>query len=340
MIEVIHGDALDFEPGEGVRFQALISDLPYSDHVHANITSAGTMGEGSRGWHRQELTFGSLTPALLAHVAAFVARVHGWSLLYSDIESAHLIRAACEEARAEYVRGELAFLDDPEDAPAGYSGVVPWERWSQPQKSGDRPTQGAELVSIFWGRAHQRKAWNGPGSLTAFHHKSLRGAEKHRTEKPLDQALDMVSWFSNGPGLPWGPHDRAFPDRAGAERIPPAEVMGRLMTAEPTQNAEKPVLDLCLGSGTVAVACALLDRGCVGFELDEEWAGKADQRAQAALRGVLTDRDRDRAERWVESAVAEAEGVPFPRAPDGSDVKTWERAQRRLADAYRVGDKL
>ncbi len=342
-IEIIPGDCLHFDPVEhGRKFQALIVDPPYSEHVHANITSAGTRGEGSRGWHRQDLTFGAVTPDLRAHIAAFAARVQGWAVIYSDHESSHLWREACALAKAEYVRSVLV-----EDEPDGYSGTLPWERWSQPQKSGDRPTQGFEVLSLFWGRAHSRKAWNGPGSLTCLRHKCLRGADKHRTEKPLDQALDLVSWFSNGPGLPWGAHTRIVRDDAGTvpdtEAVPAAVVAGREMTAQPAQSARLPVLDLCLGSGTTAVACALLGRDCVGFELDPEGEGMAehaDRRAQAALAGELSDRDRERAERWVMATLEEAGAAPFPKAADGSDVKTWERAQRRLADARTVGDKL
>lgn len=327
MIEIIPGDFLDFDLAHAPSFQAMITDPPYSEHVHANITSAGTMGEGSRGWHRQELEFAALSPELRAHIAGFAARVPGWSAIYSDFESSHRWREACAAQRVEYVRSLLAELegDDPLDEDHDvYSGLLPWERWSQPQKSGDRPTQGFEVLSMFWGRASSRKAWNGPGSLTCLRHKALRGRDKHRTEKPLDQALDLVSWLSNAPHLPW----------AGAV------VGSREMTARPAQDASLPVLDPCSGAGTTATACALLGRACVGFELLPEWAEKADRRAQDALRGVLSDRDRERAERWVLATLDEASGVPSPKAADGSDVKTWERAQRRLADANRVGGFL
>lgn len=338
-IEIIHGDCRDFDPAKYARqFQALIIDPPYSEHVHKNITSAGTMGAGSRGWHRQELTFGALTPELRDHVAAWAARVQGWAVIYSDHESSHEWRAACALAKSEYVRSVLAEL---EDEPEGYVDVLPWERWSQPQKSGDRPTQGFEVLSLFWGRAHSRKAWNGPGSLTCLRHKCLRGADKHRTEKPLDQALDLVSWFSNAPHLPWAAHQAEINGKL--TDIPAATVAGRVMTASPAQNGFLPVIDLCAGAGTTGVACALLGRDFVGFELDpgnEGMAERAERRALAALSGQLSDRDRERAERWVMATLDEAKQVPSPTKEDGSDVKTWERAQRRLADAMFVGDRL
>ncbi len=341
-IEVLHADAREFPLDRMREFQALICDPPYSAHVHANITSAGTLGAGSRGYHRQELSFGSLTEDLLVVIGRACARVQGWAILYSDIESAGRLREACADAHAEYVRAILR--EECDDMPEGYSGVLPWERWSQPQKSGDRPPQGCELLSLFWGRAGSRKAWNGPGNLTCVRHKSLRGEDKHRTEKPLDQLLDLVSWFSNAPHLPWGMHD-TFKDstaNAAAMHTIPAAALpgGRIARAKPAQAGALNVLDLCAGSGTTAVACALLGRSCVATELDEEWAARAAARAEGALRGVLSERDRAKAEAWCLAAMAEAQAAPEPKAPDGSDVLTWERAQRRLADALFVGERL
>lgn len=350
MIEVIEGDCRNFEPADAREMQLVVADLPYSEHVHANITSAGTLGEGSRGWHRQDLEFEPLSDELLAHVSAIVARTQGWALLYSDIESAHRIRGACAAVRAEFVRTELREEHVHEDECLwdvtgacdcdSYAGNVPWERWSQAQKSGDRPTQACELVSLFWGRAGSRKAWNGPGALTCFRHKAMRGAEKHRTQKPLDQALDMVSWFSNAPHLPWGEHPRAEPEGA-IVTVPASVISGRTITSLPAQSARGHVLDPVAGACTTAVACALLGRSCVAIEQLTQWSDLGAKRVEAALKGDLPFfDDRARVERWCEERYAEASSRPEPKAADGSDVKTWERAQRRLADVVFVADKL
>jgi len=309
MIEIIHGDATEFDFAHGA-IQAMITDPPYSDHVHANITTS-CAAEGIRGYKRQTLYFAALTSDLRAYIARAAALVAGWSVIYSDHESSHLWRESLD-AGAAYIRSVLVDVEQ-----EGYVDVLPWERWSQPQKSGDRPTQGFEVLTLAWGIARGRKVWNGPGSMTALRHKALRGSHgasvnKHRTEKPLDQALDLVSWFSNAPHLPW------------TER------------SQPAQDGALPVFDPCAGSGTTAQACRLLGRAFVGFELDAEWAAKA----QARVTAPLSDRDRERAERWVLATLAEASRVPAPRAPDGSDIKTWERAQRRIADAEFVGEQL
>jgi hypothetical protein len=99
--------------------------------------------------------------------------------------------------------------------------------------------------------------WGGPGSLTCFDTRSLRHDDKHPTEKPLDLALSLVSWFSD-----------------------PADL----------------VLDPVAGAGTTGLACRLLGRDCVQVEIDAAFAGRARDRAAAAL----SPRDRERAERWIE----------------------------------------
>lgn len=287
----------------------MITDPPYSEHVHANITSAGTMGDGSRGWHRQALTFDPLSDRLTNFIAQCAARIQGWSIVFSDIESAHVWRAALDHSAAEYVRSTPVLTatrspawsatEEGNDEETGYAFALPWVRWSQPQKTGDRPTQGAELVTHAWGARKGRKSWNGPGDLIAYDCKALRGADKHRTEKPLDLMLEMVSWFSN-----------------------PGET----------------VFDPCAGHGTTGLACRLLGREFWGCELDPEWHGKA----AARLAGTLSKRDRERVTRYLEKTRSEARALlALPRAKHPKtgafvDEKTRARAQRRLDDADTV----
>lgn len=270
MIDVIHADALDVTADTFAACNTLIVDPPYGAHVHANAASMGTGGRGAR---KRDLKFGALTADLQVHIAQAAGRVRRWSCIFSDFESIHTWRAAATHAGAEYIR------------------VVPWVRWSQPQLSGDRPCTGAEAVSVFHARG--AKHWNGPGSLTHFSRRCLRGADKHPTEKPLDLMLDLVSWFSD-----------------------PGEL----------------VLDLCAGAGTTALAARLLGRQALCVELDATWAAAGAKRAC----GPLAPRDADRAREWCITTVDEAERVPAPSAANGSDVKTWERAKRRIADAERV----
>lgn len=241
---VIQGDCI----GRPINADVMIVDPPYSDHVHDNTTSQSVGG----GVRRNDLGFASLTPELRAYIASEAAAVKRWSLIYSDIEGLGEWRAECEKAGATYIR------------------AMPWVRWSMPQLSGDRPPQGFELITAYYGSGPGRKHWGGPGNLTHFDHKALRGDGKHKAEKPLDQALDLVLYFSDAGELVYGP---------------------------------------CAGSGTVGAACAILGRSYIGIELDSEWADKADRRIKLAIEGIFDERDSERLARWHERHGREAEAA-------------------------------
>jgi hypothetical protein len=200
-----------------------IMDPPYSSHVHKSATSQSKV----RGTRKRDLGFDHLSPRdrrLIARVAATIPR---WSVIYSDVESSTWLRIAGQAAGAAYIR------------------TVPWVRWSMPQLSGDRPPQGFEHLVIFHGkRDGNKKRWNGPGNAVGLNHNCLRGETKHKAEKPLDQILDLVSWFSE-----------------------PGEC----------------VLDLFAGSGTTAQACRLLGRQCYSVERDPYWSAHAQYRVSNPL---------------------------------------------------------
>lgn len=243
-VEIIAGDCLALT--DAFAFDSLIVDPPYSEHVHKNATS----NSPGRGVRHNDLGFAPLTPELREFIAHCAAKVKRWSLIYSDVEGLHDWKIACEKSGATYIR------------------PIPWVRWSSPQLSGDRPPTGCEFVTCYWGTQRGRKSWNGPGNLISLDHLCMRGDGKHKTQKPLDQALDLVTWFTN-PG----------------ERV----------------------LDPCAGSGTVGLACRLLGRDYVGYEIDPVWAEKAQERL---ARETLSDRDQERYTRWLASqevAKADAE---------------------------------
>lgn len=248
-----HGDNRAVTREYASQFDLMITDPPYSPHVHRNATSQSKGG----GTRERDLGFDYLTPAMRRHVAMCASSVRRWSVIYSDVEYSTWLRISCEAAGAEYIR------------------TIPWIRWSMPQLSGTVPPQGFEHLLAFHrqhegkrgGRRPMGKSWQGPGDLTALRQECpesldqtcLRGDAKHKAEKPLDQALELVSWFSQ-----------------------PGEL----------------VLDLFAGSGVFGLACALLDRRYVGFEADPTWALAGLAREASGLTG-LSDRDLDRIVRWV-----------------------------------------
>lgn len=242
-----------------------ISDLPYRPHVHQAATSQSAAG----GTRLRDLGFGPLTSTLLDIAAYAASKVKRWSLIYSDVESTGNVREACEARGAQYIR------------------LIPWVRWSMPNLTGTMPPQGWEALTCVHskdGKAKRAKAWNGAGNLLCLGHDAtepceqeapdlaglrhlcLRGEDKHKTEKPLDQALDLVSWFSN-----------------------PGET----------------VLDITAGRGTIGVACALLGRDFVGAELQTSEHALASERIARAQAGRLSERDLERAIRYFESTKAD-----------------------------------
>ncbi|HTJ17763.1 MAG TPA: DNA methyltransferase [Steroidobacteraceae bacterium] len=265
------GNALVFATPERVSsFDHMITDPPFSAHVHTSATSQSKGG----GTRKRDLGFDCLTDTDRQKLAIWSQSVKRWSIVYSDVESVNDMRIACEAAGAEYVR------------------TMPWVRWSMPQLSGDRPPQGFEALLVTHrqyvgprgGRRPLAKRWNGPGNLTALLHSCLRGDDKNKAEKPLDQALDLVSWFT-----------------------------------EPGET----VFDPYAGRATIGLACRLLGRGYVGFEIRQ----REFQRAKARLEGPLSARDLERMRRYLEASYEPQSEAAGPAV---------RRARQRAADRERV----
>lgn len=174
MFEIFAADCGALTPEAIPPGAVMITDPPYSPHVHAGMTSAIGAAPGTR---KRDAGFASLSPELRAHIAAIGARCR-WAVVFCDWEGlCGWIDAFAAHDGVRYVR------------------AVPWIRWSMPQLSGDRPPQGSECVALFGTTA--KLHWNGPGNLTHFDAACLRGAEKHTTEKPLDLMLELIEYFSD-----------------------------------------------------------------------------------------------------------------------------------------------
>jgi hypothetical protein len=192
-----------------------------------------------------------------------------------------------------------------------YVRTVPWVRWSQPQMSGDRPPTGAEAICIFHApRANQgggKMRWNGPGNRVAYRSEDLD--EVARAEYAAKSLRGR--------------------DKYSCEK--PLDLM--LALVSDYSDPGELVFDPCAGSGTTLLAARLLGRECFGLDTSAEAALMAAGRLDVA---ALTERDEDRACRWAVETRDEANATPAPKAANGSDVKTWERAQRRLGDVERL----
>jgi hypothetical protein len=274
---ILAGDARVVLP-EAFVADVLIVDPPYRAHVHEKARSQDQSVDGNV--RHNDFGFVSLTEELRLWICQLAARTKRWSLIYTDVESVAKWKETLELAGATYIR------------------TLPWVRWSMPCLAGDRPPQGFECIVVAYGSGKGRKHWNGAGNLTHLAHAiedfpgvgdlleqaadgdlnalshishlALRGKNKFKTEKPLDQLLDLVSWFS---------------DRG------------------------ETVVDPTSGSGTTGLAAKILGRSFVGCELNAEWWEKGNERIRACnvgdLPGSLSSRDSERFLRWVATTEKE-----------------------------------
>lgn len=249
---VVHGDNREVLPTLPERSVAhVITDPPYSEHVHGKARRGATLPDKDGGkWHGEssngacfsraaDLGFAALQEGQREAMALEFARVSArWSLVFCDNESASRWMDANTEAGLQHIR------------------IGQWIKIGcTPQFTGDRPATGSEAIVI----AHPpgRKKWNGGGSHAIWSHpivldRANAGNERvHTTQKPLPLMLELVELFTD-----------------------PDDI----------------VLDPFCGSGTTGVACLRLGRRFIGIEKDAKYAAVARERLQAESQG-LTLRD-------------------------------------------------
>lgn len=169
----------------------VITDPPYSRHVHGAARSGRIVSANDRGGkfgadvrRNVDLGFSHLTPELRLFCAEQFERLASrWVLVFSDVESDHLWRDDLEACGLDYVR----------------TGA--WIKiGSTPQFSGDRPATGFEAITICHPKG--RKQWNGGGKHAVWTcpivlDRGRTGARLHTTQKPLELMETLVSLFSN-----------------------------------------------------------------------------------------------------------------------------------------------
>lgn len=173
------------------------------------------------------------------------------------------------------------------DANAEYIRSTSWTRWSQPQLSGDRPPSGSEVVIS----AHRAKA-NG----------------------------DPIAKRWSGPGNLTSYRELALrgADKYSCEK--PLDIMLSIVAyfSEPGET----VLDMMCGAGTTGQAARILGRGYILSDSKTE----AYDRSVKRLAEPLSDRDRERTERWIEAQTTNLATIKI--APSGR--ARHDRAMRDL----------
>jgi site-specific DNA-methyltransferase (adenine-specific) len=164
------------------RYDVMITDPPYSEHVHANLCSGSVVG--TKRVPKYELKFDPLKSWEWLHDALRVTR--RWVVTFCTLEDFGLIEAAV--GRPAYVRACI---------------------WYKPNSMGqltrDRPAQATEGIALLHGNA-VKKRWNGAGSYgiwkceelpAVFECNGTRGVpDRHPNQKPEDLALKLAALFS------------------------------------------------------------------------------------------------------------------------------------------------
>lgn len=190
-VTLYHGDCAEILPALA-PVAHVITDPPYSEHIHSNVRSQRMQSANDRGGRygadvrrNVSLGFDHLSPELRQTCAAEFARLaERWVLVFSDVESDHLWRADLTAAGLDYVRTG-AWIK---------SGATP-------QFSGDRPATGFEAVTIAHPKG--RKRWNGGGKHAVWTHPIVLdrgrtgGVRLHTTQKPQGLMQELIGLFTD-----------------------------------------------------------------------------------------------------------------------------------------------
>lgn len=198
----------------------------------------------TKQWRASALTDGR-------HRSGKVVRSQHASLPFAAL-SGEQAEAICRELARVTKRWNVAFTDLEgialwraaiESAGLEYVRTCIWDKVdSAPQFTGDRPASAAEAIVVFHRKG--RKRWNGGGRRNVFRYEINSGSgnpthKAHPTTKPLALMRELVSLFTDPGDL---------------------------------------VLDPFAGSGTTGVACRMLGRRFVGWELDANYHAIATRR--------------------------------------------------------------
>lgn len=184
-ITLYHGDCrevLDLFTTAGGHIDHVITDPPYAARSMENARD-GTTIKYRRDHVWRDFGYDAITDNDRSDVAGELrVLADRWCIVWTDIESAHLWRAALEGYSMRYVR----------------TGV--WVRENgAPQFSGDRPGQGVEACVIMHGNG-ERLRWNGGGRPAVWKGPIVNSqAERygHSSPKPLWLMHQLIEQFTD-----------------------------------------------------------------------------------------------------------------------------------------------
>ncbi len=166
----------------------VITDPPYTSHVHNNIRSVNTTGKVKvKKWAPG---FDPLTK--FEHVDLLLLTAKRWVLAFCALESFSDYRNA---AGGDWQNGGCYVR----------SGI--WRKQqAAPQLSGDRPANSCEGVAVMHAPVEGRMHWNGNGKHAFWRvegedvfaeHGRIRSEKVHPTQKPVPLMTQLVELFSD-----------------------------------------------------------------------------------------------------------------------------------------------
>ncbi len=179
----------------------ILTDPPYSQHVHENMSSGTAMKrqvEGGKGGGipRITLPFNNLQQYDFAQSLPRIAR--RWALAFCAFEDFGAYRDSV--GQKQYLRSGIWYKPN-----------------SMGQLTGDRPATAYEGIAIM--HREGKKVWNGRGSFAVWCCNGTRGEKgRHPNQKPLNLCLELVAKFTN-------PGELVFDPFCGSGRIGEACVL-------------------------------------------------------------------------------------------------------------------
>jgi site-specific DNA-methyltransferase (adenine-specific) len=165
----------------------VITDPPYGRDVYVRMRKADSASSQTHkvkhGSDLRKLAAGEIGAVddLIAPVSQELVRLtRRWGLVFSDVESCHLWRAALIAAGSRYVRTGAWIKPD-----------------AMPQMTGDRPGVGFEPCTIV--HSNQPMKWNGGGHLATWTHGVSRNGHRpdHPCPKPLELIKELIGLFTD-----------------------------------------------------------------------------------------------------------------------------------------------
>ena len=158
----------------------VISDPPYSDHVHDKPMRHG--GNSPGGYFETNLSFDAVKPSDVVPTLLGIAR--RWVICFCSMEHVGVYSEAAGES---WVRGAVWIKPN-----------------GTPQFTGDRPAMWGESIAIM--HRPGKKKWNAGGKRGEYRHNTCRSDRHHETAKPVDLMVELIEDFTDPGDLIWDPY--------------------------------------------------------------------------------------------------------------------------------------